>query len=169
EELWTEIGCKIISLKKDNNLYFPDARIGLRKKITKTWEEIVNIAKNNDIKYYFGENAPYVYIAGGKALATLLSVKSNDSDYFTTKEIYPWEIKTDKIEISEKVINFGIKKQLIKRLYKTPHEIIHSFDIDCCSILINSEGEIYFTKRFLYALINGYNTFDFNYLSPSYE
>lgn len=171
EDIWNSICISILQIKEDPTLYFPDSRLKLRKKISRSWKDIEILAKNNKIEYHFGDNAGHVFIAGGKVLSTLLTVSCNDTDYFTTKEIHPWEIKSDNgnFIVSPNVITFDYNKQLIKRLYKLPHEIVHSFDIDCCSVLINKDGEIYGSKRFVYSLINGYNTVDFNYFSPSYE
>jgi hypothetical protein len=171
EAMWNYICLNILQIKKDLTLYFPNARMELRKRITRSWEDIVKLAKKNKIKYYFGDNADYVFMAGGSVLATLLTVRHQDIDYFATKEIMPHEIKSrySRFEVTPQIINFDHKRQLIKRLYKVPHEIVHSFDIDCCAVLINRRGRIYGSKRFIYSLINGYNTVDFNYFSPSYE
>ncbi|CAH6418233.1 Hypothetical protein HVR_LOCUS101 [uncultured virus] len=171
EDVWNKICTSILQIKEDTTLYFPDSRLQLRKKITRSWKDITKLAKNNNIEDYFGENADNVFIAGGKALATLLTVPYNDIDYFTTVEIKPHQIesKYHRFKVTPQIINFDNKTQLIKRLYKVPHEIVHSFDIDCCAVLINRHGQIYGSKRFIYALINGYNTVDFNYFSPSYE
>lgn len=171
EDMWNYICLNILQIKKDPTLYFPKARMELRKRITRSWEDILKLAKQNKIKYYFGDNADYVFMAGGSVLATLLTVRYQDTDYFATKEIMPHEIRTNYsgLEVTPQIINFDYKKQLIKRLYKLPHEIVHSFDIDCCAVLINRHGRIYGSKRFMYSLINGYNTVDFNYFSPSYE
>ena len=173
EEMWNYLCLSILQIKKDPTLYFPSARLQLRKRITRSWEDIVKLAKDNKIKHYFGNNADYVFIAGGSVLATLLTVKHQDVDYFATKEIMPHEIRPNrhypKFEVTPQIINFDHKRQLIKRLYKVPHEIVHSFDIDCCAVLINKHGRIFGSKRFIYSLVNGYNTVDFNYFSPSYE
>lgn len=171
EEMWNNICFNILRIKRDPTLYFPDARLQLRKKITRSWEEISKLAKKNKIKKYFGENADSIFIAGGGALATLLTVHHKDIDYFSTKEIMPDQIRTkyQGFEVTQNLINFAHKRQLIKRLYKIPHEIVHSFDIDCCAVMINRTGNIYGSKRFVHSLVNGYNTVDFNYFSPSYE
>ena len=171
EPVWLNICISILQIKEDRTLYFPKARLRLRKRITRSWEDIVKLAKTNKIQHYFGDNADNVFMAGGSALATLLTVPATDVDYFSTKEIRPDEIKSEfnKFEVTPHLINFDYKRQLIKRLYKVPHEIVHSFDIDCCAVLINRRGQIYGSKRFVYSLINGYNTVDFNYFSPSYE
>lgn len=61
------------------------------------------------------------------------------------------------------------KIQLIKRLYTSPSQIIHGFDIDCSCILVTlTTREIYATKRCMFALINQYNTVNLDRLSPSY-
>ena len=58
--------------------------------------------------------------------------------------------------------------QIILRLYSTPSEILHGFDVDCCSIGYDGEN-IWITQRALYSVMNGYNTVNFERLSPSYE
>ena len=58
--------------------------------------------------------------------------------------------------------------QVIFRLYRTPSEILHGFDVDCCSIGYDGEN-IWLTQRALFALTRGYNTVNFGRLSPSYE
>lgn len=69
--------------------------------------------------------------------------------------------------INSITFNCNIQVQVILRLYRTPSEIIHSFDIDGCCM--GTDGsKIYITKRCLHALENGYNTVNFERLSPSY-
>lgn len=171
EDVWKDICISIINIKDMEDLYFSDARRKIKTSITKSWEEIKEDAKKNKIEKYFGKNKDKVFLAGGAALSVLLNIRCNDYDYFTTTEIKPWEIKTDYLNVNKKTITFGRDKkvQLIKRLYKIPHEIVHSFDIDCCSVLITHDGRIYGSNRFLYSIKNGYNTVDFEYFSPSYE
>ena len=59
--------------------------------------------------------------------------------------------------------------QIIKRLYSSPAEIIYGFDVDCCCILVNFEGQIWTTERGYYSIQHGYNTVNFEKLSPSYH
>lgn len=58
--------------------------------------------------------------------------------------------------------------QFILRLYRTPSEILHGFDVDCCAMGYDGE-HLWMTQRCLSALVHGYNTFSFDRLSPSYE
>lgn len=58
--------------------------------------------------------------------------------------------------------------QIILRLYQTPSEILHGFDVDCCCMGYNRDG-LWMTQRCLYSLTYGYNTVNFNRMSPSYE
>jgi hypothetical protein len=62
----------------------------------------------------------------------------------------------------------GEEIQYILRLYQTPSEILHGFDVDCCAVGYDGEN-IWMTQRCLSALVHGYNTFSFKRLSPSYE
>lgn len=58
--------------------------------------------------------------------------------------------------------------QFILRLYRTPSEILHGFDVD--SSCIGWDGEnLWATERFLYSMYKGYNTVNFDLMSPSYE
>ena len=58
--------------------------------------------------------------------------------------------------------------QVILRLYRTPSEILHGFDIDSCCMGYDGK-DIWITNRCLFSLLNGYNTVNFDRLSPSYE
>ena len=62
-----------------------------------------------------------------------------------------------------------IKIQIIKRLYRSPSEIIHGFDVDSSCILINHVGQVFATERFIYATEKRCNFVNFDRLSPSYE
>ena len=62
-----------------------------------------------------------------------------------------------------------VEIQFIKRIYSSPSEIIHGFDVDSCCILATMDKKYYTTKRGYYALQHKYNTVNFNHLSPSYE
>lgn len=59
--------------------------------------------------------------------------------------------------------------QIIRRLYSCPQEVVAGFDVDCCCILTTLEGRIFVTERGHYAIMNGYNTLNFERMSPSYE
>lgn len=62
----------------------------------------------------------------------------------------------------------GTEIQIILRLYQTPSEVIHGFDVDCCCLGYDGNN-VWMTQRAYYAFTNGYNTVNFNRLSPSYE
>mgnify|MGYP006908214950 CR=1 FL=1 len=58
--------------------------------------------------------------------------------------------------------------QLILRLYRTPSEILHGFDVDSCCFGWDGQ-RLWMTQRALYAICNEVNTVNFDRLSPSYE
>jgi hypothetical protein len=58
--------------------------------------------------------------------------------------------------------------QIILRLYQTPSEVLHGFDVDSCCLGFDG-NDIWMTQRACFAIKNGYNTVNFNRLSPSYE
>jgi hypothetical protein len=61
--------------------------------------------------------------------------------------------------------------QFIKRIYNSPSEIIHGFDIDCSCIYmtVGKIREFFCTERCLYSLTHRCNIVNFDRLSPSYE
>ena len=68
----------------------------------------------------------------------------------------------------EGMIKNSIDFQFVLRLYKTPSEILHGFDVDCCCIGYDGK-DIWMTERAYQSITNGYNTVNFDRLSPSYE
>jgi hypothetical protein len=62
-----------------------------------------------------------------------------------------------------------LKFQIIRRLYSCPQEVIAGFDVDSCCILTTLDRQIYVTERGEYSIRNGYNTLNFERMSPSYE
>ena len=58
--------------------------------------------------------------------------------------------------------------QIVLRIYKSMSEVLHGFDVDSCCIGYDGEN-IWTTQRSMYSFIKGYNTFNFDRLSPSYE
>ena len=68
-------------------------------------------------------------------------------------------------------INVGKSRkpvQIILRIYKSPSEILHGFDVDSCCFGYKY-GKILATTRAVKALQSGFNQVDFDRLSPSYE
>lgn len=141
----------------------------------------------------FDEYIDKIFICGGAALSYYflnnceISLECNDIDLFISDTETPNDIVyklfnnskkfgIESIKNSENTISFNldiesrtIKFQIIKRVYTSPSEIIHGFDIDCSCILINLvDKKIYITDRGLFSLINQYNTINFERLSPSY-
>jgi len=58
--------------------------------------------------------------------------------------------------------------QIILRLYRSPSEILHGFDVDSCALGYDGK-DLWMTPRCEFALRVGYNTVNFSRLSPSYE
>lgn len=59
--------------------------------------------------------------------------------------------------------------QIILRLYRTPSEVVHGFDVDSCCMGYDTKVGYFMTKRAWYSIVRGYNTVNFDRLSPSYE
>ena len=81
-----------------------------------------------------------------------------------------WQSGISKITRTTNALTFKVTHltvQVILRFYRTPSEILHGFDVDCCSM--GYDGRIWLTQRALYAIWNGWNTVNFGRLSPSYE
>lgn len=123
-----------------------------------------------------------VFIAGGRVFSLLFDTKYGDTDFFiygvTEKEA---EDKIGEVcrEVEDRrsivrngnAVTFKSKSystyQVVLRLYRTPSEIIHGFDIDGCCMGTDGK-DIYITRRCLYSLKKGFNTVNFERLSPSY-
>lgn len=60
------------------------------------------------------------------------------------------------------------KVQIILRLYKTPSEVLHGFDVDSCCVGYDGK-KFWATERAMYAFKHSTNTVNFGRLSPSYE
>lgn len=70
--------------------------------------------------------------------------------------------------LTDDELDYTMEYQVILRLYRKPSEILHGFDVDCCSIGYDGT-DLWITDRALYSLMHGYNTVNFDRLSPSYE
>jgi hypothetical protein len=60
------------------------------------------------------------------------------------------------------------KYQIVLRLYRTPAEILHSFDVDACCVGFDGSS-VLMTARARHAFDTMTNVVDFDLLSPSYE
>nr|QBK90140.1 MAG: hypothetical protein LCPAC102_00500 [Pithovirus LCPAC102] len=143
----------------------------------------------NKIKYIFVEKYKNnILVAGGYVYSMLYNTYSPDidifihsCDYITAEKIIKsifiniakimkmniYIIRT-KNAITLKCNIYNIEFQIILRLYGSPSEILHGFDVDSCCLGCDG-NDIWMTKKAYYALTHGYNTVDFNRLSPSYE
>ena len=129
------------------------------------------------------------YIAGGYALYLAYCTDSyKDIDIFFTEETALYEflskykkedeyinvvVKPNTISFHTQVIDDNKTKwvdiQCILRLYKSPSEIVHGFDVDCVGVLYDTHtGNIYMTERATYACSEKVNWFDPTRASPSY-
>lgn len=147
------------------------------------------------IRYILGDYSEFVCVAGGFALSMYIyenygySVNFGDVDLFihscnevTANEICKLlgKITEDKVYHNDNVLySFYCSKapvqidrksvQIVKRLYRSPAEVIMGFDVDCCCILTTLTGEIFITERGAYSIRKGYNVLNFDRMSPSYE
>lgn len=82
---------------------------------------------------------------------------------------YVYERSTNSITIKNVYLSKDVTKdiQIILRLYKSYSEVLHGFDVDSCCMGYDGKN-ILLTKRCLFSLIKGYNTVNFDRMSPSY-
>lgn len=137
-----------------------------------------------------------IVIAGGSVVNLLLNIDDEHSDFDifficsyerakqiirnVHNELEDVNRNAFKVIDGENFIQFTfkwdkIKIQFIKRIYESPSQIVHGFDIDCCCCLIKFDKnfnpdkrykyEIYGTQRCLYAFSNMVNTINFDRLS----
>lgn len=138
-------------------------------------------------KYNYLFSIPGIFIAGGSIFASLFDGWYQNIDIFLygcneanalikIKDI----IELINIQIANSITNIirtknaitiGIREhktiQIILRLYKSPSEILHGFDIDCCCCGYNGKN-IWITQRMLFSIVNRRNTINFDTMSPSY-
>ena len=170
---------------EDNVLYAPKEQVPYEINFNELF------IKLNKIFEGYTDN---IFICGGAALGYYMlnnndiTVESNDIDLFISsredKQITNENIRNivDRLFLFDYILdikessgaisfNFedGLKIQIIKRIYSSPSEIIHGFDIDISCILVTlTDNKIYITNRGLYALLKQVNTINFERLSPSY-
>ena len=142
-----------------------DPVIFLKEDVTCIFNNILKIAGKGAV------------IAGGSIVSNL--EKHSDVDIFlyglTEKEaeevILNFSLQRyDTCRINHHCASFkiwGTEIQIIRRIYKSPAEILYGFDIDCCGILYDGK-DIWCTRRAQYAIENKINHFDPERVSPSY-
>lgn len=130
------------------------------------------------------QKASNVLVAGGSIFSVLFGKEIKDMDLFIWNKT-PEEAKSIIEEFTSQLkdhygtiirtgnaltIKLGKKKkyQFVLRLYRSPSEVLHGFDLDSCCMGFDGQ-KIWMTQRCLYSLTKGYNTVNFNRLSPSYE
>lgn len=184
---WNNLIKKINSNK---NLYSDHMLFAYVHLEPRTMNEIRNLL-NKDI---LGINVENVFVAGGSIFGTLFKAKYKDIDLFIygldeeetenkIKEIIKAIRKLRTITGVYRSVNaitikttskysdvkpVFLEVQIILRLYKTPSEVIHGFDIDSCCMGYDGDN-VYMTPRCAYSLSVGYNTINFERLSPSYQ
>lgn len=188
DKIWKEILEKNATNRvvNDPELLFPLMNRRWRKSYSTVLESVTNTRRLRNSSIF--SNVSNIAIAGGKVFSALTGNLADDIDIFIyglseddaekkIKEIYRvirkrYSLGILEVSRSKNVININVsgdKYQIILRLYRTPSEIIHGFDVDCCCMLyIPEENNIYMTKRCKYSLEQGYNTVNFERLSPSY-
>lgn len=117
------------------------------------------------------------YIAGGAALyiagvtnkfkdIDIFSCDKNESIEYIKRELAP---DYDGVYHSGNAITFRSKVaiQLILREYSSPSQIVHGFDIGCCSILFDGK-KLWATNKALYCIDEMVNWFEPDRSSPTY-
>ncbi len=125
---------------------------------------------------YLGVIEP-LYIAGGAAMYMAGYITEiNDIDLFTTNQSMANSWINDNfrtIKESDHVITACTgrhkdkKIQLIKRVYQSPSEIVHGFDLDCVGVIWDGNS-LWATRRAIWSYENKINWFDPDRMSPSY-
>jgi len=158
----------------DLNLLFHEQKVE-----KKSWGEVQKSLE--ELKPLFALGESKVLVAGGRIFSSLFGTRAPDIDLF----LYGTDVTQATETIFELVKTFGMRSitrtanaftlnvdqkeyQVILRLYRTPSEVLHGFDVDCCSVGYDGEN-LWITQRAYYALSHGYNTVNFNRLSASYE
>lgn len=178
------------SSKDLNVIYAPKQQVPFEFDFIAVLDRIKNIFMHTENIFICGGFATSQYFLRNSDIA----IDVNDIDLFiastpekkmtidNVKEIINCIFEKEKefdikgIKQSEGAVSFSMtvggkvcKFQFIKRLYSSPSEIIHGFDIDCTCILTNHLNQFFATERCMFSLTHQYNTVNFEKLSPSYE
>ena len=186
EQLWNEL---IIDRATDPDLLFNRGSL-----VKQPWHNVQqSLAALNPIT----DVSPHFFVAGGSIFAALFGTRTNDVDVFLhgcdkqQGEQLLYKFATDvagvkikkhddvyyrisQITRTKNALSFdkasrkAMEHQIILRIYRTPSEILHGFDVDSCSLGYDGKN-IWATQRALFAIKHGYNTVNFDRLSPSYE
>ena len=185
------------SITYEQDLFDPRVKSQLidNSKINEENSDEFNILSIAYMLFAFLENyGQYVSIAGGYALAYYTYYHFGIHTSFDDVDLFIHSCNEEIAnEIVQKFISMGfrsfetddsitiffeniiidsfssLKIQIIKRLYFSPSEVIHGFDIDSSCILVNNHGKVVATERFIYATRNRCNFVNFDRLSPSYS
>lgn len=182
EELWDHLELKSPSTDPE---IMKLSKATLQKQ---SWSEIQR--KLQMLQPYLTGDSGSLLVAGGYVFSALFGTKAFDIDLFlwgcqlddTEKCVVELRDRLlqnfDALQVYRSQHSLGLtvehtstKKdmyQLILRLYRSPSEVLHGFDVDCCSLGYDGK-RIWATPRALFALTSGYNTVNFDRLSPTYE
>jgi len=118
-----------------------------------------------------------MYIAGGAALyfGGIINKLKDIDLFFTSKDVchkFLYDQNADNnIVFTDNSISYrstdSYSIQCIRRLYRSPSEIVHGFDLDCVGVLYDGK-KLWATKRAYYSIQNRVNWFDPKRVSPSY-
>lgn len=134
-------------------------------------EDVANEIVRRLALFYTGSGRNIAMVDGENVIGVAPHSEAYSSEFGTTYERGNLSDDIDSIPMLDggyDAWGVPIKIQIIKRIYSCPQEIITGFDIDCCCILANLDGQIWATDRGCFAIRNGYNVVDFNRMSPSY-
>lgn len=143
---------------------------------------LINYDRLNDIKTVI--NIGDYYIAGGGAMYLCNVIDDmRDIDIFTTKELDIKDICNNTCGgyVSKNCVELNCiishpnrcgrsgTIQVILRIYSSPSQIVHGFDLDCCGYCYDvKNNKLYRTTRAKYSTINKINYFDPQRSSPTY-
>lgn len=151
--------------------------------------DMISLPRSQYVRNMLEEYDEHVFIAGGAALyiAGIIDDIRDVDIFLTNKNSYKNIFRQgDYVYILENCISFTThaktdhntyeysygdrcSMQIILREYKTPSEIVHGFDVDCCGYLYHPySNTLYRTLRSKYSTENKVNFFDPERSSPSY-
>lgn len=188
---------KLIKMQQNNRLSKVDEAIEILRKAGRIKKEVVlekddfDLIFNRVSNYYIDQilKVEGVMIAGGSIFGSLFNKDFHDVDIFligkdeekaikkifqiVSKVLSPLNLNL-KILRSGNVINIkDVERyekdfQIILRLYHSYSELLHGFDVDSCCMGFDGK-DIWMTKRCWYSIKKGFNTVNFDRLSPSYS
>jgi hypothetical protein len=170
KEMWDDLRIEDLEYREEPT-FFKDAQL-----VRRCWNELVEL-KDELSKVLI----PEAVIAGEGVLGCLFKIP------FVGSEVFICSGAVAKAAVNKVIQNIPDLEMIVRdrhtihagsrddgfqfgdTYYQSTSELVHSFDVDAKCICLDSNGDIWLTRRCLHAITTGVNVFDVERLNPGYE